>query len=147
MDGVTESGEPTDVIEMIERNAALAVERFGPLVDFEFGLDRRSVEWVDGFIERQRARLDLDPAIRDGLISVLGSFLGACVVAESGGRWYTDPEHGVGVRFPDGAMCFPFTKVGKQFTDGNEAGESVSSFHRLAVDYVATGKLNRRGDG
>ena len=135
--------EIDETIEVLERNAALAVERFDPLVDFAFGRDRRSVEWLDGFIERQRVRPDLAPTTRDGLVDVLGSFLGACIVAESTGRWHVDPEHGVAVRFPDGAMCFPFAKVGKQFADGNEAGESIASFHRFAVDHVAAGELGR----
>jgi hypothetical protein len=144
---VTGFHEPTELVGVIERNAALAVANFGPLVDFEFGLDRRSVEWVDGFIERQRVRTDLDPTAPGGLVDVLGSFVGACLVAETAGRWHAHPEHGVGVRFPDGSVCFPFAKVRKQFADGNEGGESVSSFYRLAVDYVATGKLKRADGG
>jgi hypothetical protein len=133
----------TDPFEVIERNTALAVERFGSLVDFEFGLDRRSVEWLEGYIERMRVRPEFASGTREGLIAVIGSFLGSCVVAGSTGDWHDDPRHGLGVRFPDGAMCFPFAKVRKQFDDGLEEGESVLSFYRFAVDHVAAGKLGR----
>ena len=54
-------------------------------MDFEFGLNHRSVEWAEGFLERQRLRDDFDPS---GLVDVVGSFLGECVIARVGGTWH-----------------------------------------------------------
>ncbi len=45
------------------------------------------------------------------------------------------------VLFPNGARAFPFTKVRKQLEAGLEGGDSIVGFYRVAIDYVATGKL------
>ncbi|MEW9550683.1 hypothetical protein [Nonomuraea sp. NPDC050783] len=128
-------------LQWIRENVDLAIEQLGPISDVDFGLNRESVEWVEGFIERRRARPDFDPEQVDGLVGVLGSFLGACIAAAAGGRWHKRDEDGWGVLLPDGSTAFPFTKVRKQLRDGVEAGESIASFYQVAVDYVATGKL------
>jgi hypothetical protein len=127
---------------LIAQNVQLAIERLGPISDVDFGLNRESVQWVDGFIERQRARPDFDPDALGALPSVLGSFLGACVMEATGGEWVWMDEHGWGVRLPNGNAVFPFAKVEKQFQNGAE--DSISSFYQIAVDLVATGKLRRR---
>ncbi|MCK2215460.1 hypothetical protein MF672_016925 [Actinomadura sp. ATCC 31491] len=134
-------------LQWIQANVELAIEQLGPLADAGFGLNRESVEWVEGFIERQRARPGFDPERVDGLVGVLGSFLGACVAAGAGGRWHCSDEGGWGVLLPDGSTAFPFTKVRKQLRDGVEGGESIASFYRVAVDFIATGGLREPGQG
>ncbi|UBU14147.1 hypothetical protein [Nonomuraea gerenzanensis] len=131
-------------LEQIEANVALAIDRLGPLSDVDFGLNAESVAWVEGFIERQRSRPGFDPEQIDGLVGVLGSFLGACVAAAAGGSWHCSDEAGWGVLLPDGSTAFPFVKVRKQFRDGLEGGESIVSFYRVAVDFIATGQLRDR---
>jgi hypothetical protein len=129
--------------EQVAANARLAVERLNELTDFEFGFDRRSVEWVDGFIERQRVRPDATKEFVTQLTGVLGSYLGECVAQATGGRWERTDEHGLGVELPNGTgTVFPFAKVGKQFDNGSE--DSVLSFYDIAVDYIATGRLARQ---
>ena len=93
----------------------------------ELGYDAASVEWVDGFIERQRVRLQGDEA--RGLINVIGAFVGECVVANYGGSWRADEGGAWGVYFDDGNAAFPFAKVRKQFDNGREGGDSVHSFY------------------
>ncbi|MEV4178680.1 hypothetical protein [Nonomuraea sp. NPDC049709] len=127
-------------LRWIEENVSLAIEQLGPLSDVDFGLNRESVEWVEGFIERQRSRPDFDPERIDGLVGVLGSFLGASVAAATGGRWHRHDDEW-GVLLPEGSTAFPFVKVRKQFRDGAESGESIESFYRIAVDFIATGKM------
>ncbi|MFI6484703.1 hypothetical protein ACIBH1_42750 [Nonomuraea sp. NPDC050663] len=134
-----------DEMRMIEENVRLAIDQLGPLSDVDFGLNAGSVAWVEGFIDRQRERPDFDPERIDGLVGVLGSFLGACLVEAAAGAWRHTDDDGWGVRFPNNAVAFPFTKVRKQFLDGTEGGESISSFYRIAVDFLATGKLGSAG--
>jgi hypothetical protein len=133
-----------DARRTLRANAELAIERLGPVSRLDFGLNRESVEWVEGFIERQRERLDFDPANLGALADVLGSFLGECLVVATGGEWFRDDEIGAwGVRFPNGSAAFPFAKVDKQFREGLVGGESISSFYDTAVNFVATGRLDR----
>ena len=132
------SDEPVsdELLSAIRGNAEMAISELGSISDVrDFGLNEKSVAWVDGFIERQRGG---DPGT---LVSVLGSFLGEAIIARAGGKWMQS-EHGPGVRFRNNAMCFPFAKVAKQFADGKEAGESVLGFYRVAVEQIATGKIS-----
>ncbi|MBB2914273.1 hypothetical protein FHS43_005585 [Streptosporangium becharense] len=134
-------------LSQIQANVRLAVDQLGPLSEVDFGLNRESVKWVEGFIERQRSQPDFDLERIGGLVGVLGSFLGACIVAATGGRWHRSDDDGWGVLLPDGSTAFPFAKVHKQFRDGVEEGESIAGFYRIAVDYLATGRIREaRGD-
>jgi hypothetical protein len=127
----------------ISANVELALEQLGPLTDFDFGLDARSVEWVDGFIERQRERPGFDLDAAGGLVGVLGAFLGQCIVVATGSHWEWDADREQwGVRFPSGDLGFPFAKVWKRFEHGYE--DSVASFYEVSVNYVAKGLLARR---
>ncbi|SDR21064.1 hypothetical protein [Thermostaphylospora chromogena] len=128
----------------IKENTRLVIDRLGPLSGLDFGLNRDSVAWVDGFIERQRERPEFDPENIDGLVNVIGSFLGECIVSATGGRWECSEEHGWGVRLGEEGIVFPFVKVRKQFTNGIAGGDSILSFYNITVTYLATGRLRRR---
>jgi hypothetical protein len=122
--------------------AAKVIEELGPLSKVEFGLNRTSVQWVEGFIERERQRRDLSDGIPEGLVDALGAFLGECIVLATGGKWVWSEQQGDwGVHFDSGMEAFPFHKVRKQFRDGLQRGESILSFYDISVNYVATGKL------
>ncbi|WP_343954982.1 hypothetical protein [Nonomuraea longicatena] len=114
-------------LRQIQENADFAVARLGPLSDVEFGLNAASVEWVMGFIERRRTRPDAQDL--DVLVAVLGSFLGACIVAATGGNWHRVDGHGWGVRLPCGSTAFPFAKVHKQLLFGTVGGDSIAGFY------------------
>jgi hypothetical protein len=126
--------ENTGIEQVAHDHAALVIERLGPLSDIDFGLNEESVAWVAGFIERQRVR-DGGGA-HDGLVSVLGSFLGECLIARYGGRW-EEIDGRWGVRFAQGSAAFPFAKVTKQFDTGIAGGDSILGFFR-AVPVVMT---------
>jgi hypothetical protein len=115
-------------IELIRKNASLAMETLGPTSGIDFGLNRESVEWVEGFIERQRAREDFDLEAASRLVDVLGSFLGECIIANAGGGWRCDQENGWGIVFSEGNEAYPFNKVRKAFQNGLAGGEFDPKF-------------------
>lgn len=127
---------------MIRGNAALVVDELGPisgLDPFDYGPD--SVAWVDGYIERQRQRMD-DPDAVSSLVSVLGSYLGEAVIKAAGGAWDVHARDEIGICFENGDWCFPFSKVAKQFACGTvDGGESILSFYNVSIGYIAGGAL------
>ena len=128
----------------IAENVRLALGKLGPISEIDFGLNRESVQWVEGFVERQRAQPGFDPARLSGLIGVVGSFLGECIVARTTGGWHWSATDGSwGVRFDDGSVAFPFAKTRKLFADGVAGGDSILSFYDVAVDHLATGQFRR----
>src|SRR5215470_14397105 len=151
--------DPSDLSmeQKIRANAQLVVEGLGEAArlkdDFEgFGLNRESVEWVDGYIQRQRQRGGSKAEI-DSLVQVIGSFLGEAIIKTYGGKW-SEYEGNLGILFGDAEFAekrmkeqepedvimtdvelrsqewdvqivFPFAKVHKQFQQGRESGESI----------------------
>lgn len=127
-------------LALIRDHAAFAIKEFGGITQSAFGIDASAVAWVEGFIERQRVRYG-DGGAPDGIVSVIGSYLGEAIIAGAGGHWIEDDAGGVGIRFASGDTAYPFTKVQKQFDQGLEGGESILSFYNICVDFVAAGKL------
>lgn len=115
-----------EALRQILANAELVIEQFkGPSDLEDFGFNEPSVEWVDGFIERQRAREGIGPEFVDRLVNILGCFLGECIIRCYGGRWARGDD-GWRVEFNEENAAYPFAKVGKQFANGSE--DSVYSF-------------------
>lgn len=114
--------------DQIKANADLVIAKLGPLSDIDFGLNHESVVWVAGFIERQRQRDDIDADTIDGLVEVLGSFLGECMVANYAGQWQ-EADGRWGVQLKSKVTAFPFSKVRKQFDNGIEGGDNIASFY------------------
>lgn len=92
---------------------------------FTFGYDLQSVAWLDGYIERQRARAEITAKVVDGLVNTLGSYLGECIIHSYGGYWENEEGHWR-VSFDDQNAAYPFAKVAKQFQNGSE--DSIRSF-------------------
>jgi hypothetical protein len=113
--------------EKIRQNAQLVIARFSQLHELkpQFGHNRDSVEWLDGFIERERSRRNISSDGTAKLVQVLGSYLGECVIHTYGGTW-KEQEGQWGVFFDDSNGVFPFNKVHKQFRNGRE--DSILSF-------------------
>ena len=134
----------TERIAMIRENAAFAISELSELAGIEFGLNGASVAWTEGFIERQRESLEGEAG--EGLINVLGSYLGEAIIAAvPGALWDEDDVGRLGVRFANEDMVFPFAKVAKQLAQGLAAGESILSFYNVSIEYVAAGKLGEAG--
>ena len=134
--------EKEQTIRRIGELAATVIEQFGPLSEIEFGFNRASVEWVEGFVGRWRARSDPANPVSEGLVNAFGSFLGECILSATAGKWdWSEQQKAWGILFPSGAWAFPFAKVWKLFENGIEGGDSIVSFYNVAVNFVAPGKL------
>jgi hypothetical protein len=112
--------------ERIRANAELVIQQLRPLSGIDFGYTQESVAWVEGYIERMRnsGQFETEEA-KEKLTSVLGSFLGECLVHCYGGAW-KQFEGMWCVAFNDKDMAFPFAKVAKQIDNG--LGDGIASF-------------------
>lgn len=114
--------------EKLRLNAEIVFEHLSQHAGFELGFNEESVEWIDGFIERQRVREGFEPG---GMINTIGSFLGECMCRELGGKWKYQSNGQLAVEFSDGNAAFPFNKAAKHFVNGEE--DSILSFYQSAV--------------
>ncbi len=111
-------------------------EQFAAAVESEtgvqLGFDRDAVAWVDGYIEYARPV----PAETMGRqTTILGAFLGECLIAVYGGEWRMEPG-GWAVRFDELAAVYPFTRVRAHLVNG--AGDSVLAFYAAVPGIVRT---------
>lgn len=112
---------------MIQANAELVVKTFAESNDVKLHYDEKSVEWLDGYIERNRLKWDAETA--EKLSNVLGSFLGECIRRNYGGDWQmSEKGYGLGIVFSDGNVAFPFNKIKKQIENGND--DSIAGFYK-----------------
>ena len=95
---------------------------------FGFGYDAQSVAWLDGYIERQRARDEITQEMVDGLVNVFGSYIGECIINCYGGHWQ-NVDGQWRVSFDSANAAYPFAKVRKQFQNGSE--DSVKSYFEM----------------
>ncbi len=108
--------------EHIKANAEMTIQQLRPLSRIDFGYNAESVEWLEGYIEELRRSGEFEEAAKkDKLVSVLGSFLGECIVRCYGGVW-TQRDGVWCVAFEGGNIAFPFAKVSKQMDHGLEDG-------------------------
>jgi hypothetical protein len=111
--------------EEFKSAAATLVSDFRSELGVDLNYDKQSIEWLDGYINRVAPQLD--KATVPGLATAIGAYLGETIIATYGGAWhYDEGDNQWGIRFDDGAIAFPFTKVYKQFDDGEF--ESIFSF-------------------
>jgi hypothetical protein len=122
----TSSDEFTETVRLIRANAALVVSTCLTLAGFEFNYASRSVEWLDGYIERIRTG-PTSSAELEQLVSNFGSYLGEAIIAAYGGAWSQD-EYCWHIRFNEKNRAYPFNKVEKQLLNGPE--DSIFAFYR-----------------
>jgi len=87
--------------------------------------DEESLIYLDGYIERNKAVLTK----HEGLVNLIGAFLGECLIARYGGEWVDDPKMGWGVKIANELTAFPFNKVEKRFKPDGQY-DSIASFYR-----------------
>jgi hypothetical protein len=108
--------------EHLQANAEIVISQLGPISNMDFGYNRQSVEWLEGYIERlrQSGQLNSEEA-RQKLVGVFGSFLGECIARCYGGEWMDDDGMWI-VAFSPGNAVFPFGKTQSQMENGLEDG-------------------------
>jgi hypothetical protein len=115
----------SDIEESIRLNAQAVIDIICQQEGVTLAFNAPSIEWIDGYIERCRGSVPEETI--EGLISVLGSFVGECIRAQFGGYWARN-QYGLSIAFNEKNSVYPFSKVRKQFDRGREAGDSVFSF-------------------
>jgi len=130
--------------EHIQATAELVVKEFGPIsgLGSAFGYNRASVEWLDDYIERSRNTGCFTAGQVETLANNFARFLGECIRNTYGGEWQLR-NGSWGVFFSDSSGALPYSKVRKQFNDGNSAGESVLSFFDV-LPLILSGELDRK---
>jgi hypothetical protein len=125
----------TEIKKHIKANAEMVIRELRPVSGMDFGYTGKSVEWLEGYIERLRLSGTFQvEETKDKLAGMFGSFLGECVIRHYGGDW---AQHdGVWcVAFNGNNVVFPIGKTGKQMDNGLEDG--IGSFFRgIAVLYA-----------
>ncbi len=111
------------VPDQLRANADLVVRTIREKLDTELTFDESGVQWVDGYINRQRENFTAGD--RSGLINALASFIGECIIQTFGGSW-VENDGSWGVQVSGRIWACPFAKVEKQFENGPE--DSVASF-------------------
>ena len=124
--------------ELIEYNASLVIKQMQELLGVKLAYDEKSVTWIDNYIAGIRA--DLSPSVREGLVSVLGSFFGECIRRRYGGEW-KEIEGRWAIAFDDHNVIYPLTKVGKHFeSEGNSILSLYASIPLLFKDVLKDGQ-------
>ncbi len=72
-------------------------------------------------------------------------YLGEALIADVGGRWVQDLEHGLGVELTPNLVAFPFAKVANYFANENE--DSVLSFFDTTALLAADQRRRSSGSG
>jgi len=129
------TSDPVDCVaeqlDQIRANAQKVVDTLDPLTDFAFGYDGQSLEYLDGYLDRQRQRPEGPPDIA----TVVGCYVGEAIIATYGGEWIREEKLGLGVKV-QGITASPFNKVTKMLDEGLEGGQSVSSFVRAVAAII-----------
>jgi hypothetical protein len=96
----------------------------------ELDYDEESLRWLDGFIERQRLRTDVNQW--QGSTNLIGAFLGECIIRNIGGQW-ARYDGMLCVMFDEENVVFSFNKVFKHFENGADKGDSILGLYQVMV--------------
>jgi len=121
-----------------KRLAASVVSNFRARLGIDLNYDKPSIEWLDEYINRVGPKLNKEEV--SGLATSLGAYLGETIIATCGGAWhYSEEINHWAIRFDDGMMAFPLSKVYKQLEGG--AADSILSFFRCCRLFAKTHSL------
>ena len=135
---------PKDLSDEFKRHARFLIDTFSRELGVTLRYDAQSVEYLDGYIARNRAGIRKKTDGRyGGVVDTIGSFLGECIIANYGGQWKQSATGAWGIYFDAKSAVFPFVKVGKAFGPEGEF-DSLASFYSLSK-LVRDGKLDQDG--
>ncbi|MBA3694799.1 MAG: hypothetical protein H0W77_15445 [Acidobacteria bacterium] len=113
-------------LKAIEENAELVINGVGRMCGVQLDYDEKSVEWLDGYIKRNRK--DFDEKTVEKMTNILGSFLGECIRRNFGGEWKIS-ENGFGIIFDSKNAVYPFAKTEKHLRNGSE--DSIVGLYKM----------------
>lgn len=120
--------EAQSVPEQLRGNADVVVstvsEHCGVMLTFDYA----GVEWIDGYINRNRECILADDDELVATINVLAAFVGEAIIRTFGGTW-VEREGEWCVQVNEAIWACPFAKVAKQFKNGPK--ESVAGYFTL----------------
>jgi hypothetical protein len=123
--------------QQIKANAKLLGDQAQELLGKQLAFDQAAVEWLDGFIRRQRKQGDAN----DTLIDVLGCFYGECIRQTYGGKWHY--VHGqLAIQFSEGSAAFPFVHITKHIEDNDDELETLASKFAMIGSLIKSGQIN-----
>jgi len=132
-----------DLRDEFKRLARLVIDTFPSEAGLILRYDEQSMEYLDGYISRNRAAIQKTDGQYQGAVNMIGSFLGEAVIANFGGQWKQSETGAWGVYFDDKNAVFPFVKVAKAFGPEGEF-DSIASFYSLSK-LLQEGKLGEDG--
>lgn len=130
------------VPEQLRGNADVTVSTVREHFDVALTFDRAGVEWVDGYINRNRERILSDDDELVATINVLAAFIGEAIIRTFGGAW-VEKEGEWCVQVNEAIWACPFAKVEKQFENGPT--ESVAGYFTLIPTLLALPGLDISG--
>jgi len=121
-----------DLRDEFKRLARDLVDTFRRDLDVTLNYDDESLEYLDGYIARNRDAIrEKTGGKYNGLVNVIGAFLGECIIANHGGQWKQSDKGAWGIFFENGSAAFPFAKVHKAFSEDGQY-DSIASFYRAS---------------
>ena len=114
-------------IEKIKAGAAEVVKMLRPVSKIDFGYNKESVRWLEGYIERLRKNGSFEKS-KENFVGLFGSYLGECIIQCYGGKWENQNGAYV-VAFDDQNWLLPFGRVRKQWDNGLE--DSIGSLFEM----------------
>ena len=128
------------VIDQLKKNANWVRDNFGRESGLsDFGYNAPSIEYVDGFIERNvRGTRDRNTLAK--YISLLGAFVGEAIRSQHGGEWIETDNFPV-LKIERGEMVHgiqPFGKVEKRIVNGES--DSLIFFFNDFVPAILEGR-------
>jgi hypothetical protein len=109
-------------IQQIRANATWVAENLGKQSGIvPFANTTESISYLDGFLERQKAMVKVSEMSIKKFVSLLGAYLGECIIANYGGEWQDSPPGVILIRTKTQAHFLrPFDKVYKRIVNGGE---------------------------
>ena len=105
-----------------------------------FGFNRKSVAYLDTFIDRQAGGLKRDPNLRARIVSAAGCFLGEAIIATYGGKWI-EMDGGLMVQIEQGDQFHALTphgKIEKRIMNGEE--DNIKFYFGEFIPAILAGK-------
>jgi hypothetical protein len=123
--------------QQIRANAAWVADNFGKQSGIEpFAYTDESVAYLDDFLDRQADVVKASEGSVNKFVSLLGAYLGECIIAKYGGEWQESPQ-GLFIRIRSGKQhCIlqPFQKVYKRIANGTE--DNLASYFTHFIPQV-----------